>query len=564
MEQKKIYQQLKVNVSVMLTLLGLLFGATKAMAATEMTVTSATMTSGNDVVDLMNATIEKLVADGTVTIATNMDDQVGCMQWQLVNAQSREVVKNAYSTSLKNEQGHWDFWIPIDYLLYSGEDYELIVEGWESESAKNYEEPSLGTASFIIHGATEAYKYSDVTLVSPAELHFDASYPEFELQSADDNKIQLVFSDAVTVEEANVVLGFGATETCKVTMSDGNTTASLEIPSYVITSYTSFMVSVLAKDMEGLTVKGNNGEGDASYISVFCDAKFNLPMPNMLEPADGSTVESIKTIKFGYPAGIQPTWLEQMKILDKNNNVVAYSTDVENVIPESEQDNYNYIVKEVIVTFNKEVTTAGDYTIMMPEGFFNLDLSADGFSVKSNRKCTFSLKIEGEEPQPTINVTTVPAQGKVDELKYIELTFSDYYVVDWNYDYDKTPVTFTDNEGNVVKLTLVDVGYGADYNDYQTVSVTLPDTYTAEGDYTLNIPAGAITFNYYYFFDVDITLKWYIGTATGLSNVVAAEGTSVDVYTVKGTIVLKNADASALKMLPAGIYVVNGKTCIIK
>ena len=564
MEQKKIYQHLKANIAVMLTLLSLLLGATKTMAATEMTVTSATMTSGNDVVDLMNATIEKLVADGTITIATNMDEQVGCMQWQLVDANSREVVKNAFSTSIKNEQGHWDFWIPIDYLLYSGEDYELIVEGWESESAKNYDEPSLGTASFIIHGATEAYKYSNVTLVSPAVLHFDAGNPEFELQSADDNKIQLVFSDAVTIKEANVVLGFGATEACKVTMSDGNTTAIIEIPSYVITSYTSFMVSVLAKDMDGFTVKGNNGEGDASYISVFCDAKFNLPLPNMLDPADGSTVESIKTIKFGYSLGIQPTWLEQIKILDKNNNVVAYSTDVENVIPESEQDNYNYIVKEVIVTFSNEVTTAGDYTVMIPEGFFNLDLSSDGYSVKSNRKCTFSLKIEGEEPQTTINITTTPAQGKVDELNYIELTFNDYYTVDWNYDeYDKTPVTFTDNEGNVVTLSLVDVGYGADYDDYQTVSVTLPDTYIAEGDYTLYIPAGALTGNYSPI-DVDVTLKWYIGTATGLSHVVAAEATGVDVYTVDGRMLLKSADASALKTLPAGIYVVNGKTCIIK
>ncbi|MGN0225998.1 MAG: hypothetical protein ACI4A7_08000 [Prevotella sp.] len=564
MKQKKIYQHLKVNISVMLTLLSLLLGSTNTMAATEMTVTSATMTSGDEVVDLMNATIEKLIADGTVTIATNMDEQVGCMQWQLVDANSREVVKNAYCTSLKNEQGHWDFWIPIDFLLYSGEDYELIVEGWESEDARNYDEPSLGTASFIIHGATEAYKYSDVTLVSPAELHFDSSYPEFELQSADDNKIQLVFSGAVTIEEAFVALGSGATEACKVTMSDDNTTATIEISSDVISSYTSFMVSVLAKDMEGLTVKGNNGEGDASYISVFCDAKFNLPLPNMLEPADGSTVESIKTIKFGYPAGIQPTWLEQMKILDEKNNVVAYSTDVENVIPESEQDNYNYIVKEVIVTFNNEVTAAGDYTVMIPEGFFSLDLTADGFSVKSNRKCTFSLKIEGEEPQPTINVTTAPAQGKVDELQYIEMTFNDYYTVDWNYnEYDKTPVTFTDNEGNVVTLTLVDVGYGADYDDYQTVSVTLPNTYTAEGDYTLNIPAGALTGNYEPLGE-DIVLRWFIGSSSGLIPVVNDVDGKVDVYTINGAIVLRRADVSALNTLPAGIYVVNGKTCVLK
>ena len=170
----------------------------------------------------------------------------------------------------------------------------------------------------------------------------------------------------------------------------------------------------------------------------------------MVDPVDGSTVERIKTIKFGYSEGIQPSWFGKIEILDKMRNVVATSTDVTNVIPAGQEDNWNYIVQEVIVSFNNEITAGGNYTVVVPEGFFNLDLQAQGFMVKNNRECSFYLNIEGD------------------------------------------------------------------------------------------------------------------GTPSGIANIIGVNGGKADVYTVNGVMVMKGADASALKTLKPGMYIINGKTYMLK
>ena len=128
-------------------------------------------------------------------------------------------------------------------------------------------------------------------------------------------------------------------------------------------------------------------------------------------------------------------------------NVVATSTDVTNVIPAGQEDNWDYIVQEVIVSFNNEITAGGNYTVVVPEGFFNLDLQAQGFMVKNNRECSFYLNIEGD---------------------------------------------------------------------------------------------------------------------SGIANIIGVNGGKADVYTVNGVMVMKGADASALKTLKPGMYIINGKTYMLK
>lgn len=461
---------------------------TAGHTATAAAVTSAVMVAGETTIDLLTAeSVEKLIADADITIATTMDDAIGCMQYQVVNTTTNEVVKAVYDTTTKNEEGHWTFWVPIDYKLFEGNQYSIILKGWTDATAKNNGSDPIFEQAITVNGACKEYKYSSVTLVEPAELLYNQNEANFSLESAEDNTISFTFSDAVTVDQAFAVLGMGATADCTVSMSEDNKTATLTIPSYVLTSYSNFTVSLLVKDSEGLVVKGNNGEEDNSFISVYVDAKFNLPYADVVEPAKEATVQKISSIKFGYSAGIGEG-TGKIVIMDKLRNVVATQTTMKLVIPADQENNYNYIPKEIIVNFNKEITASGTYIVSVPEGVFNLDLSADGFSVKSNREDMFTLTVEGEEiPDVPANVTVTPAAGEVESLSEVVLTFNDYSTCNWTYDVAPT-ITLPSGETYNIK----DYGWGEADNE---LKVNMPQTLTEAGTYVLTIPAGAVTYN---------------------------------------------------------------------
>ena len=625
----------------------------------EPAISSVNMVLGETSTDLLaGQNIEKLIGDANIVVKVDNSENIGVMTWEM-NEVGGEIIKSR-STEVSNVNGTFTFWIPRDYELTLGKQYEIVFTGWESTEAKNNGEPNF-TRKVIVNGGTKAYEYSPVTLVEPAELLYGQGEVNFSLESAEDNTISFTFSDVVTIAEAFVPLGMGETESCEVAMSEDGKTANITIPNDVINSYHNFVVSLLVKDANGLVVKGNNGEKDGSYISVYVDAKFNLPEVTMVDPAPDATVEKISTIKFGYADGIQPSWFDNITILDKTRNVVAKSVDVTSVIPEGEENNDDYIVKEVVVSFNNEITENGTYTVVVPEGMFNLDLSAQGFNTKSNREATFNITVDnGDNPMPSINVSIDPVPGEVASLKDFDLIFNDANEAGWgdgfptltypdgtvvkikNQDIgtawneltlsldeeitapgeyiltlpaasvylDGTPTdkdysfTYTiaeaDNEkytvtpevGNVTSLQTIDVifdshseisfgsgnpsltdaagnsytvneGWGPDWNILNWARFTIAEEITAEGTYTLTLPAGHINYEDGNSNVKDIKFTWTIGNATAISNIFAAEG-NVEIYNANGQLV-KRGNASAIKTLaPNKMYIINGKKVIIK
>ena len=625
----------------------------------EPAISSVNMVLGETSTDLLaGQNIEKLIGDANIVVKVDNSENIGVMTWEVAEVDG-EIIKSR-STEVSNVNGTFTFWIPRDIELTLGKQYEIVFTGWESTEAKNNGEPNF-TRKVIVNGGTKAYEYSPVTLVEPAELLYGQGEVNFSLESAEDNTISFTFSDVVTIAEAFVPLGMGATESCEVAMSEDGKTANITIPNDVINSYHNFVVSLLVKDANGLVVKGNNGEKDGSYISVYVDAKFNLPEVTMVDPAPDATVEKISTIKFGYADGIQPSWFDNITILDKTRNVVAKSVDVTSVIPEGEEGNWDYIVKEVVVSFNNEITENGTYTVVVPEGMFNLDLSAQGFNTKNNREATFNITVDnGDTPMPSINVSINPVPGEVASLKDFDLIFNDAKEAAWgdgfptltypdgtvvkikNQDFgaewnelilsldeeitapgeyiltlpaasvnlDGTPtdkdysfvytIAEADNEkytvtpevGNVTSLQTIDVifdshseisfgsgnpsltdaagnsytvneGWGPDWNILNWARFTIAEEITAEGTYTLTLPAGHINYEDGNSNVKDIKFTWTIGNATAISNIFAAEG-NVEIYNANGQLV-KRGDASAIKTLaPNKMYIINGKKVIIK
>lgn len=625
----------------------------------EPAISSVNMVLGETSTDLLaDQNIEKLIGDANIVVKVDNSENIGVMTWEM-NEVGGEIIKSR-STEVSNKNGTFTFWNPRDIELTLGKQYEIVFTGWESTEAKNNGEPNF-TQKVIVNGGTKAYEYSPVTLVEPAELLYGQNEVNFSLESAEDNTISFTFSDVVTIAEAFVPLGMGATESCSVAMSEDGKTANITIPSSVMNNYHNFVVSLLAKDANGLVVKGNNGEKDGSYISVYVDAKFNLPEVTMVDPAPDATVEKISTIKFGYADGIQASWFDNITILDKTRNVVAKSVDVTSVIPEGEEGNWDYIVKEVVVSFNNEITENGTYTVVVPEGMFNLDLSAQGFNTKNNREATFNITVDnGDNPMPSINVSIDPVPGEVASLKNFDLIFNDANEAGWgdgfptltypdgtvvkikNQDIgtawneltlsldeeitapgeyiltlpaasvylDGTPTdkdysftytiaeadnekyTVTPEEGNVTSLQTIDVifdshseisfgsgnpsltdaagnsytvneGWGPDWDILNWATFTIAEEITAEGTYTLTLPAGHINYEDGSSNVKDIKFTWTIGNATAISNIFAAEG-KVEIYNANGQLV-KRGDASAIKTLaPNKMYIINGKKVIIK
>ena len=625
----------------------------------EPAISSVNMVLSETSTDLLaGQNIEKLIGDADIVVKVDNSENIGVMTWEVAEVDG-EIIKSR-STEQPNVDGTFTFWNPRDIELTLGKQYEIVFTGWESTDAKNSGEPNF-TRKVIVNGGTKAYEYSPVTLVEPAELLYGQNEANFSLESAEDNTISFTFSDVVTIAEAFVPLGMGETESCEVAMSEDGKTANITIPNDVINSYHNFVVSLLVKDANGLVVKGNNGEKDGSYISVYVDAKFNLPEVTMVDPTPDATVEKISTIKFGYADGIQASWFDNITILDKTRNVVAKSVDVTSVIPEGEEGNWDYIVKEVVVSFNNEITENGTYTVVVPEGMFNLDLSAQGFNTKNNREATFNITVDnGDNPMPSINVSIDPVPGEVASLKNFDLIFNDANEAGWgdgfptltypdgtvvkikNQDIgtawneltlsldeeitapgeyiltlpaasvylDGTPTdkdysfTYTiaeaDNEkytvtpevGNVTSLQTIDVifdshseisfgsgnpsltdaagnsytvneGWGPDWDILNWATFTIAEEITAEGTYTLTLPAGHINYEDGSSNVKDIKFTWSIGNATAISNIFAAEG-NVEIYNANGQLV-KRGDASAIKTLaPNKMYIINGKKVIIK
>ena len=628
----------------------------------EPAISSVNMVLGETSTDLLaGQNIEKLIGNADIVVKVDNSENIGVMTWEMAEV-GGEIIKSR-STEVSNVNGTFTFWIPRDYELTLGKQYEIVFTGWESTEAKNNGEPNF-TKKVIVNGGTKAYEYSPVTLVEPAELLYGQGEVNFSLESAEDNTISFTFSDVVTIAEAFVPLGMGATESCEVAMSEDGKTANITIPNDVINSYHNFVVSLLVKDANGLVVKGNNGEKDGSYISVYVDAKFNLPEVTMVDPAPESTVEKISSIKFGYADGINDAYTgKKITIIDKTRNVVATSKDIQPIIPDEEMDNWDYQPVEVLVTFDKEVTVSGTYIVDVPEGVFT---TGSQFTSKNNHEAFFIINVDnGETPSISMNVSVNPQEGEVGSLRDFEFTFMDYSTCNWTYDvnpyisdgdgnkiadiknvslgvednqlvcslaeeitepgtyvltipagavaYNDDPdnlnsevtftytiadksnenVTITPAAGNVSEIpalliltfndqtdvaasgncTLVDDkgnSYKAELGiywegDYNQLQIELADgAITAEGTYTLTIPAGAVSYGSSGdSSNGELTFVFVIGNATAISNIFAAEG-KVEIYNANGQLV-KSGNASAIKTLaPNKMYIINGKKVIIK
>lgn len=535
----------------------------RTAATSEFAVTKAEWTNGTNTVDLLSEPIEALTKSSTISFAVNAECGYVMLEIkkQLNGSETEEVLKTGtiYPASITTADGVSSFVYTVRGAAVNvtkDATFNVTVKAWKQQSDANgpgLNNPNVGVYSFNLISAGEAYVYSDVVLQS----HIADPYL---LMNSEETTYTLEFSGPATVKKVILNEGQGMSSECEVKAVEGSNdqTWIVTIPASAL-SKSQILINVFAEDKEhrainkALDYTNPTDGGDNVWLPITLEAEFNKPAFTV-EPASESVVEKIDVITFSYSKPINPSYAISDKIEIRANNgyTLLYSFGFDDV---KRPEGYEGTDKLCIV-FDKPITTPGNYIINVPSGFFNL---GEQFEGASSRAATIYYEIKGAVDPNELVLTADPAAGAVAEIPATIHLTGNCEVVDIA-DYSLRPTLVDDKN----------VSYGVDYllnmDDWDIqniVDITLNDgAITADGTYTLTIPAGLIQNFDNGSTNKELVIKYVIG-GTGIDNIVANAGGKVDVYTINGVSVLRNADAAAVKALKKGLYIINGKKVVI-
>lgn len=532
-----------------------------AAVASEFAVTSAIWHGADGDVDMKTAAIETFTTKSTSTIVLNRE--VGYVTWELteINGETNTLMKNSYvaESAITKADGTSTFditWRGATVTLKVGNTYVFTVKAWNNATeaqGQGLNNPTIGTTSFNITPAGVAYVYSDVVLQS----HIADPYL---LMNSEETTYKLEFSGPATVKKVVLNEGNGMSSECEVNAVEGteDRTWIITIPASAL-SESQILLNVFAEDKEhrainkALDYTCPTDGGDNVWLPIVLEAEFNKPAFTV-EPASESVVDKIDVITFSYSKPINPSYAisGKIKIMTDNGRTLLYELGFNDV---KRPEGYEGTDKLCIV-LDEPITTPGNYTIDVPSGFFNL---GEQFEGASSRAATIYYEVKSKsEPANSFEITFDPAGGNVTEIPAsIKLTVNNRSEIGPN----GINPTLTDDANNSYSVS-IDLNWDWEWN---CLEIKLADgAITAEGTYTLTIPAGAIIGKDESDTNTEDIVVVYVIGGTGIDNIVANAGGKVDVYTVNGVNVLRNADAAAVKALAKGLYIINGKKVVIK
>lgn len=534
----------------------------RTAATSEFAVTKAEWTNGTNTVDLLSEPIEALTKSSTISFAVNAECGYATIEItkQLNGSETKETLKTGtiYPTAITSATGMSAFVYTIRGAAVNvtkDATFNVTVKAWKQQSDANgpgLNNPNVGVYSFNLISAGEAYVYSDVVLQS----HIADPYL---LMNSEETTYTLEFSGPATVKKVILNEGQGMSSECEVKAVEGSNdqTWIVTIPASAL-SKSQILINVFAEDKEhhainkALDYTNPTDGGDNVWLPITLEAEFNKPAFTV-EPASESVVEKIDVITFSYSKPINPSYAISDKIEIRANNgyTLLYSFGFDDV---KRPEGYEGTDKLCIV-FDEPITTPGNYIIDVPSGFFNL---GEQFEGASSRAATIYYEIKAQSTDD-VTVTLDPAPGTVTEIpEKIIVTLTEAQSAGAN----GINPTLTDEKGNSYGIDL-QIYWDGEWNQLEMNLAN--GAITADGTYTLTIPAGALTWddNSDNVNKEDIVFTYIIGTGTGIDNIVANAGGKVDVYTINGVSVLRNADAAAVKALKKGLYIINGKKVVI-
>ena len=159
-------------------------------------------------------------------------------------------------------------------------------------------------------------------------------------------------------------------------------------------------------------------------------------------------------------------------------------------------------------------------------------------------------------------ITSVePADGsKVESLSYILFTFSN---IATTVDTSKEAKLYKEGSSETIPFSFTNLKEDGTHTAQEQGGLLLDTPVTDNGTYILEIADG-------YFVDRNskeikgITLRYIVENDTAIKDIAADEENGWVIYNTVGIKVLETKDASKVKALPSGIYIINGIKAIIK
>lgn len=274
--------------------------------------------------------------------------------------------------------------------------------------------------------------------------------------------------------------------------------------------------------------------------------------PESITPSEEETVFSVKEIRLKMPATFSLNEKEPKEVSLVGRLSGSTITGTLSRDPEDE-------FFTILVTLEKEVTTPDSYMLIIPEQAFGDDeYGATEFTGgKCNPKLMYSIAVVAA-PKP-IEIT--PADGaEVEELS--EFFFKGIEINDYTKE-----MVLKDKDGNELAKFNADklewVFEDGNWDNFLGYRYTLDEAIAEPGDYTLEIPEGMLAYSNFEPMPA-MTLTYHIaGPATGIQNV-WGDNAQVTIYTINGVLLYHKANASVVKNLKKGLYIINGKKVVVK
>ncbi|MBR2380732.1 MAG: hypothetical protein IKA86_07070 [Paraprevotella sp.] len=345
-----------------------------------------------------------------------------------------------------------------------------------------------------------------------------------------------------------------------INMVDNYTAIEFAIPETISTPGTYTVVVpegvVLLMDDSYNTI-GYNSKIEVTYIVTgeVAPVVYDF-VPTSTNPENNGegTGLSIFSMMFNDYVNIDYNQNSTINILDQEGNVAITGTLAPNWMSRGMGLNLNF----------DQILPEGTFTFTIPQGLFGNNVWVEsGYTTgNANPELTFTFT-NHELVVVTTPTSVIPENGTtLDELVSVKATFA--HAFDLSYELDNEMPYVKDADGNTIQtLRWADINM---VDNYTAIEFAIPETISTTGTYTVVIPEGIVvlmddsynTIGYNTDFEVTYTVR-----GTGISGIFAEEG-NVTVYTINGVKVIDNKPASELKNLKKGMYIINGKTVVIK
>lgn len=194
----------------------------------------------------------------------------------------------------------------------------------------------------------------------------------------------------------------------------------------------------------------------------------------VVTPENESTQKSLQNFTFSYSTGIYPNELfgGQAPFLGYTDPATGASSQIALTITAGTETS-------VTLSTEKEQTAEGYYTLVVPAEYFVLGGS------KPNEAIMNQYMVSATNPNAVNILSVTPEEGTVTELSKITVvTDTDLEVAPSNW-------TITDAKGTSYEFKVTNNDNDKN-GSYEALNIVLNETITAEGTYTLNIPAGSV------------------------------------------------------------------------